>query len=326
MVFSHHSHSGQYVSHAVNTLDEVVSRAKEMNFRTFCLTEHCPRYSRDLLYPEESEISLEGLSATFDRYVTHAKKIQRQVNSDKTNRLKILVGFESEGGIDSSHLEKYQELRAKYHMDIVLGSVHYIDRIPIDFDRENWLRAKSHYKSFHDFFLAYFNCQYEVISKLKPEVVSHFDLIRLFQDEDNDTCEITGKPLKDINLAKDWPQVWYSIGRNIELINQQGALIELNSAAIRKGWNSPYPKRDIVQYALSKGARFCLSDDSHGIKQVGLNYHKVLSYIVSLGSQIEYIYFWDLDDSGASFVNKETVADLSKDSFWKINYPNLPGV
>lgn len=36
------------------------------------------------------------------------------------------------------------------------------------------------------------------------------------------------------------------------------------------------------------GGRFCLSDDSHGTAQVGLNYHRVLSFIEKTGIQEVY--------------------------------------
>lgn len=315
MPFSHHSHSGEYVRHAVNSLDEVVARVKEMNFHVYCLTEHCPRYRSDLLYPEESDMSVQDLSTVFDKYVEHAKRIQREVNSDESTRLTILVGFESEGGIDDDQLRHCQLLRTKYEMDLVLGSVHYIDAIPIDFDRESWLKAKSKYSSFRDYYKAYFDYQYEVIDKLQPEVVTHFDLIRLFEDSDNDICEITGKPLRDIDMASDWPEVWQAIIRNIKLITSQNHLIELNSAALRKKWDTPYPKRDITKLALENGAKFCLSDDSHGVKQVGLNYEKVLAYIQSFGPGFPRIYFYSLA-GGKPFVDSITVEQLAADPFW----------
>jgi histidinol-phosphatase (PHP family) len=52
MPFSHHSHSGQFCGHAVNTLEEMVQTAIAQKFHTFCLTEHIPRAKEDL-YPEE---------------------------------------------------------------------------------------------------------------------------------------------------------------------------------------------------------------------------------------------------------------------------------
>lgn len=52
MPFSHHSHSGQFCSHATNTLEEVVKHAIEKRMEVFALTEHMPRKEEDL-YPEE---------------------------------------------------------------------------------------------------------------------------------------------------------------------------------------------------------------------------------------------------------------------------------
>ncbi len=319
MPYSHHSHSGQYVAHGENTLDEVITRVKQMNFRVFCLTEHCPRYAIDLMYPEEEKMSVEDLSTTFDKYIKHAKKIQKDINNDDSNRLKILVGFESEGGIDEVQTKGCEKLRERYNVDLVVGSIHYMKRIPIDFDRPRWIRAKRHYDTFKEFFKDYFQCQNEMIQRLKPEVVSHFDLIRLLEKPDTDRCEIKGKLLKDIDIRTDWPDVWDLIDKNIDLINEQGGLIELNSAALRKGWDTPYPKREIVELALAKGARFCMSDDSHGIAQVGLNYDKVLKFVQSFGDKMPYIYYWDIDKDGNKTVNKREVSDLANDPFWQ-NY------
>ncbi|QOU21336.1 hypothetical protein BRETT_001058 [Brettanomyces bruxellensis] len=322
MPYSHHSHSGEYVAHGENTLDEVITKVKQMNFHVFCLTEHCPRYARDLMYPEEEGMTVESLTTIFDKYMVHARRIQKEINNDDSNRLRILVGFESEGGIDEIQTKGCEDLRKKYNVDIVVGSIHYVKRIPIDFDRPRWIKAKQHYNSFRDFFKGYFQCQHEMIKRLKPEVVSHFDLIRLLEEPESDRCEITGKLLKNVNIKTDWPEVWKLIDKNIDLINEQGGLIELNSAALRKGWNSPYPKRDIVELALSKGAKFCMSDDSHGIAQVGFNYDKVLKFIQSFGDKMPYIYYWNVDKDGNKMINKREVSDLADDPFWG-NYSNL---
>lgn len=61
MPHSHHSHSGQFCRHAAQgtTLEDVVLEAIRKGFRTFGLSEHCPRYQQEDLYPEE--VSLEIL-------------------------------------------------------------------------------------------------------------------------------------------------------------------------------------------------------------------------------------------------------------------------
>ena len=52
MPYSHHSHSGQFCNHAMNTLEEVVKNAIARKMEVFALTEHMPREDNDL-YPEE---------------------------------------------------------------------------------------------------------------------------------------------------------------------------------------------------------------------------------------------------------------------------------
>ncbi|KIJ22598.1 hypothetical protein M422DRAFT_276945 [Sphaerobolus stellatus SS14] len=54
MLFSHHSHSGQFCKHAVGTLEEVVKAAIAKGFKIYGLTEHVPRYRTEDLYPEEA--------------------------------------------------------------------------------------------------------------------------------------------------------------------------------------------------------------------------------------------------------------------------------
>lgn len=56
MPVSHHSHSGQYCAHAHGKLADVVAKAAELGFTTFCLSEHMPRLKEEELYPEEIEV------------------------------------------------------------------------------------------------------------------------------------------------------------------------------------------------------------------------------------------------------------------------------
>ena len=57
MPHSHHSHSGQFCKHASGALQDVVLAAIERGFKTFALTEHCPRFRDKDLYPEEIQVS-----------------------------------------------------------------------------------------------------------------------------------------------------------------------------------------------------------------------------------------------------------------------------
>ena len=68
MPFSHHSHSGQFCRHAKGSLSQVIESAISKRFRTFGLSEHCPRYRTVDLYPEEVRDVFCNKKALFKAY------------------------------------------------------------------------------------------------------------------------------------------------------------------------------------------------------------------------------------------------------------------
>jgi len=143
--------------------------------------------------------------------------------------------------------------------------------IPIDYDKEFYSKAVaasggSDLKCFE----AYFDAQYEMLETLRPKVVGHFDLIRLMSSTPN-------LSLKTVV----W--VWKKVVRNLVLVFEQGGLLEINSAGLRKGLEEPYPGRAICEEFKKMGGKFTLSDDSHGITQVGTNYGRTIGYLEGLG-------------------------------------------
>jgi HisJ family histidinol phosphate phosphatase len=80
----------------------------------------------------------------------------------------------------------------------------------------------------------YFDAQLDMLKALRPPVVGHFDLIRLKSDDPNGSFQL-------------WAGVWERIRRNLDFIAAYGGVLELNSAALRKGMTEPYPKAEICQ-------------------------------------------------------------------------------
>jgi histidinol-phosphatase (PHP family) len=109
-----------------------------------------------------------------------------------------------------------------------------------------------------------------MLETLKPRVVGHFDLIRLLSDE----------PDRDLRA---WKGVWGKVVRNLRVVVEQGGLMEVNSAALRKGLREPYPERAICEEFLGMSGKLTLSDDSHGAEQVGTNFERTVEYLESLG-------------------------------------------
>ncbi|KAJ3276527.1 histidinolphosphatase [Terramyces sp. JEL0728] len=258
-MISCHSHSGQYCCHANGELKDCVQRAVELGFKVFCLTEHMPRDEQHL-YPEEAG---KDLFKMYDEFYKEAREIQ------KTCPINILVGMEIEWLPSGVELEK---LKQRYEFDLLVGSVHHVDTIPIDFDTEFYCKIEAQLGGTEQLFLRYFDIQYDMLTNVKPLIIGHFDLVRMYRHE--------------FPLSKE---VWGKINRNIDFIKSYGGLVELNSRGWKKAFKSAYPIKDILQVMISKGISFTLSDDSHGPDDVGLYYDLLFDHIQEYG--IEKIYY-----------------------------------
>jgi len=84
------------------------------------------------------------------------------------------------------------------------------------------------------FFAEYYDRQHDMLLSLQPQVVGHFDLVRL----------LSAAPDRDI---KAWSGVWDRIMRNLRYIQSYGGWLELNTSALRKGLSQPYPGRAIAE-------------------------------------------------------------------------------
>ncbi|KAE8212159.1 hypothetical protein CF327_g4171 [Tilletia walkeri] len=310
MPHSHHSHSGEYCSHAKDSLTDILTHAHSLGFTTYALSEHVPRALDSELYPEERQLKLnkDSLVDRFKSYLIHARKLQAQYDnaprSSQGSSMDVLVGCETEStdGPEGNHLDFFINLlnntlspsvsqdESKIPsrigvgvVDYIVGSVHHVHSIPIDFDKETFNKALQHYapqssttENQHLALMAdYLDAQLHLLQRLRPEVIGHFDLCRLYAPQ------TAMKPASD-QSSKELEQVWAKVDRNVRFAASYGALFEINSASFRKGWETAYPGPEILELILSLGGRICLSDDSHGTAQVGLNYTHTRSYLLSL--------------------------------------------
>jgi histidinol-phosphatase (PHP family) len=175
------------------------------------------------------------LAKLFGDYYAEAVHLRAKYCS----RLNILIGYETEW-IRPSSLQLIQKALESYHFDFFVGSVHHVHTIPIDFDRKMYEDARKAAGGTDEMlFEDYFDAQYEMLSSLKPLIVGHFDLIRLLSDNRN-------------GGFRHMEGVWRRITRNLGFINDYGGILELNSAALRKGMEEPYPCLEICQVCSLK--------------------------------------------------------------------------
>ncbi|KAI9842720.1 MAG: histidinolphosphatase [Thelocarpon superellum] len=272
MLFSYHSHSGQFCDHAENTLEQMVQAAIAKNMHILALTEHVPRDRHEDLYPQE-EKTPEQLFSTFGAYHVEAARLKKKYAAQIT----LLIGFETEWIRDESRLI-VENLQDQYPFDVFVGSIHHADSVPIDFSKELFEEARDRAGGTEKhLFETYFDDQYEMLTALQPPIVGHFDLPRLYSDEPDGSF-------------RRWPTVWEKICRNLRFITEYGGIVELNSSSLRKGMKEPYPGLEICREHLRNGGRFTLSDDSHAVAHVAANYDRVFQFMKTAGvSTVHYL-------------------------------------
>ena len=177
------------------------------------------------------------LFATFDAFHHEARSLQREFEAQIT----ILVGMEIEW-IRPSYQKLIESLREKYDFDLIVGSIHHVHGIPIDFDARKYADAvQASNKKPHEcaadqeqLFEDYFDSQLAMLEVVKPPVVGHFDLIRYLSDQPDRSLKASAT-------------VWGKVVRNLELIRSFSGVLEVNTSGLRKGLAEPYPSADVCK-------------------------------------------------------------------------------
>ncbi|CAO1616612.1 unnamed protein product [Jaminaea pallidilutea] len=325
--FCSHGHPG-------STLEGMLQKAQQLGFNTYGLSEHVPRQFDSELYPEEREEGTDpdNLLRKFQDYLVEARRLQSIYAKGKAP-MKVLVGAETENlsrdtvawlkaeafRTDESTTQKDGACIAKGVVDYLVGSVHHVGAfpssnpclkdlepsktaIPIDFDAATFQRALQHFKSdrFDDqaahlrLCISYFESVYALVDAFRPEVIGHLDLCRLFRPatmifESDGVSRET-----DPQYSQLQSQAADSCEAVIRLAVSYGALFEINTASVRKGWATPYPAPDVLRRILDLGGRVCLSDDAHGPSHVAVSYTEARQYLVDIGVKM----LWKLEVGG----------------------------
>ncbi|CAO3644327.1 unnamed protein product [Cunninghamella echinulata] len=299
MPYSFHSHSGQFCHHGYGELEQVIQQAIKKGFKIYGLTEHMPRYEYKELYPEEIEAQCTPttLTETFDDYIKEANRLKIKYQ----DQIQIIIGSELEF-IHPEYKTHIQQLKKKWQLDYVIGSLHHTGGIPIDYSPELYQQALTDLAQDNivTLFELYFDEQWKMLETVQPQVIGHFDLVRIFATKDQSL------------QAFQSSTVWQRIERNIDYVIQYGGLFELNSRAWKKGLLDAYPQRDIIKMILEKGGKLTLSDDCHGPNDVGMHYDKLYDYLKELN--IQSIYYLMMDNNNQLIIKEHQ--NILNDSFW----------
>ncbi|WP_319524956.1 histidinol-phosphatase [uncultured Desulfosarcina sp.] len=266
----HGGHSGQFCNHAKNALEEIVRAYIDLGYPWVGITEHMPPASEAYLYPEEKQAGLDAdaLLKRFAAYMTVCRRLQAKY----ADRIEILVGFESEyyeGSIDLAH-----RLIGQFSPDYVVGSVHHVKEIPFDYSPEKYREAADRCGGLDGLYAAYFDQQFEMLQALKPHVVGHLDLIRIYDPE------------YSVRLVK--PNIWEKILRNLEGVKRLGLILDFNLRPLSRGEKEPYLSAPILKQAIDMGIDVVPGDDSHGVDTIGTHMSAAIEILQAAGAPTDW--------------------------------------
>ena len=262
----HGGHSGDFCEHGADSLREMLDAAVAYGYSTFGVATHSPPSSPKFLYEEEIAAGL-GVPELGRRFRSYSE-VSRELVAEYADRIEVLRGAEIEVVPSGSYAIDVALLREVYELDYVVGSVHWVDEIPIDVSRDESDRAVASSGGLESFLVRYFELVGEMISSVKPEVVGHIDLPRLYSDG-----------------APEWgsDRVLGAVSDALVAARDAGCILDLNVRALSKGLGSPFPSAEIVRMASDMGVPFCFGDDSHSVAGVGVGIEAGRSFLLANG-------------------------------------------
>lgn len=286
--FSYHGgHSGEFCRHAKGELEPVVARAIDAGFTHYGLSEHCPRYRTEDLFPGEEDLGPDGLIATFNAYTRQARALRERFS----DRIDLLVGFETERLPPGDWAARMLLLREQVRPDYIVGSVHDVQGRVIDFSAEQTRTIAGELGGTEVMQTLYFDAVIDLVQALRPEIIGHIDLIRKFDGP---------QPVFS-------PGVWRRIEAVLEAVRAAGGVLDVNCATHRRGLGPVYPLPEILARACQLEIPVTLGDDSHGAHDVGVGLDASLRAIANAGYR-EVAYF--AHGAGGTELRKAKLEDV----------------
>jgi len=266
----HGGHSGQFCSHAENTLEEVILAYIRHGYAWVGISEHAPGLAQHLLYTDQQNLGFtpETLWQRFARYMPECRRLQAKY----ADKITVFAAMESE--TYSGYEEHMKKLIAAFRPDYIVGSVHFVGDINFDYSAGKYHEAAAKAGGMENLYCRYFDDQLAMIDSLQPAVVGHFDLIRIFDPE-------YPKHLALNTVAE-------RIERNLRRIKELDLIMDFNLRAICKGASEPYISRPILLRARQLDIAVVPGDDSHGVANIHQNMERGTKILAELGFDINW--------------------------------------
>ena len=245
-----------HCGHATGSARAMVDAAIWKGITILGFSEHFP-YPPDV--PDLAGDSIAS-AESFEAYALEIQKLQ----SDFKGQLDIRFGAEVDFHPD--HVEWTNEQVNRYPFDFIIGSVHLIDNIPIDYSREFLDPLIEKYRGEAGLWKTYWQAVEQLLDQPWINAVGHLDLPKKFlhlgsSAIDSATLQHLFRKMKKRNVA-----------------------IDVNTAGIVKATDHQlYPSPFILQIAVESNVDLMIGSDAHAPNEVGRAFESTRELLLSLG-------------------------------------------
>lgn len=168
--------------------------------------------------------------------------------------------------------------------DYAIGSTHYVYKdglyhtVDESEEKTNAIVREFFGGDFLKYAAAYFEAEAQVVTKTKPDIIGHFDLISKF-NEGNKYFDMDEKAYRFLALEA------------MEELLGTGVPFEINTGAMYRGLRTePYPSYGLLKELQKRGGEIVLSSDSHDCDSIGFAFREVAQACREFG--FRYTKIW----------------------------------
>jgi histidinol-phosphatase (PHP family) len=154
------------------------------------------------------------------------------------------------------------EILAPYPWDFRLGSVHLVDRLPVDAQPGAW-----EVMTVDEVWRAYTDALCELALSGAVDVLAHPDLAKIFG-------------------RRPQPELLAELHERIALVVAAARLaVEISTAGLRKPVGELYPDAELLRACVGKGVAITLASDAHEPELVGADFDQALAHARAAGCE-----------------------------------------
>lgn len=256
-----HNHTN--ASHGKASVCEMYAAAKDRGLAVYGFSEHSPRpeaYS----YPVEYR---EHLRQNFVRYASEVMQLRAMSGSPK-----VLLGME----LDWFPSERpfMEAAVAAYPFDYIIGGIHFLGSWGFDFTQDDWkISPQQCYTRYEN----YFRTLADMARSGLVDIAAHPDIIKLYS----------------VDVFHQWlamPESLALISEALTAIRDNGLVMEISSAGLRKPCNEIYPHPAIMKLASDLGVKISFGSDAHCPNTPAYAFDQLEAYARSYGYTSSVIF------------------------------------